>query len=82
MVMLIMNIPYFDGYGDYEKNHSDEDIYPSLWPQTGLGSTHAPPKKNSIIMIINIIITSSTHAPPKTYSLGKHLANFLKLPSF
>ena len=52
MVMLIMNIPYFDGYGDYEKNHSDEDIYPSLWPQTGLGSTHAPPKNLKIRIIL------------------------------
>ena len=56
MVMLIMNIPYFDGYGDYEKNHSDEDIYPSLWPQTGLGSTHAPPKNSFYYHLLLLLL--------------------------
>ena len=35
----------------YSDGDFDEDIYPSLWPQTGLGSTHAPPKKILLLFI-------------------------------
>ena len=45
ILMVIMKNIYSDG--DF-----DGDNYPSLWPQTGLGSTHAPPKKYNIIYLL------------------------------
>ena len=44
-----------------------EDFYPSPWPQTGLGSTHAPPK---IIKITTFEFSTNTiiynlYIPPK-----------------
>ena len=45
-----------DEYNDAEDDadHVDKDSYPSPWPQTGLGSTHAPPE------IIKITTTFKT----------------------
>ena len=33
-----------DAVADADADAVDEDLYPSPWPQTSLGSTHAPPK--------------------------------------
>ena len=46
ILMVIMKNIHSDGDCDF-----DGDIYPSLWPQTGLGSTHAPPKKILLLFI-------------------------------
>ena len=33
-----------DADAEDDADHVDKDSYPSPWPQTGLGSTHAPPE--------------------------------------
>ena len=43
-----------DADAEDDADHVDKDSYPSPWPQTGLGSTHAPPEIIKITTFYNI----------------------------
>ena len=55
-----------DNDADAEKEDVYEDFYPSPWPQTSLGSTHAPPKIIKIkVAFSSSVFNKHNHAPPK-----------------
>ena len=60
-----------DDHADADADDVYEDFYPSPWPQTGLGSTHAPPKIIEIRIVLFFFIFQQTQLFATSDSVSK-----------